>query len=252
MSAGLASAFAAVLGLLVGSFLNVVAYRLPRGESVVTPRSRCPSCGHAIRSRDNVPVVSWLLLRGRCRDCGAPVAARYPLVEAVTGAAFAAIALVWGYEPELALFLPFIALLVLVAVIDLDYRIVPNKLLLPAAVWALAGWAIVDPGFLPEALAAGAGAFTFLLLAALAYPAGMGMGDVKLAGVIGLYLGLGVVPALLVAFLGGSVVGIAIVVREGRDARKQGVPFAPFLALGAFVALLAGEDLISLYADRFL
>jgi leader peptidase (prepilin peptidase)/N-methyltransferase len=252
MSTGFASASAGVLGLLVGSFLNVVAYRLPRGESVVTPRSRCPSCGSPVRSRDNVPVVSWLLLRGRCRDCGTPIAARYPLVEALTGLTFAAVTIVWGYEPELAVLLPFTALLVVVAVIDLDHRIVPNKLLLPAAVWALVGWAVVDLGFLPEALLAGSGAFTFLLLAALAYPAGMGMGDVKLAGVIGLYLGLEVIPAMLVAFLAGSIVGVAIIVRDGRDARKQGVPFAPFLALGAFAALLAGNEMISLYADRFL
>ncbi|NLT05914.1 MAG: prepilin peptidase [Solirubrobacterales bacterium] len=247
-----AIAVVGIAGLLVGSFLNVVAYRVPRGESVVRPRSRCPSCGHEIRVYDNVPIVSWLALRGRCRDCGAPVPARYPLVEAVTGAAFAAVAAVRGIEPELALYLPFAALMVVVAAIDLEHRIVPNRLLAPAAVWALAAWAAVDPGFLPEALAAGAGAFGFLLVAALAYPAGMGMGDVKLAGAMGLYLGLSVVPALLVAFLAGSVVGLAIVAREGRDARKKGVPFAPFLALGGLVGALAGPELIELYSDRFL
>lgn len=252
MSTALATVFAGAFGLLVGSFLNVVAYRLPRGESVVTPRSRCPGCGAPVRARDNVPVISWLLLRGRCRDCGTPIAVRYPLVEALTGLTFVAVAAVTGYEPELVLYLPFAALLIVVAAIDLEHRIVPNKLLAPAAVWAVLGWAAVDLDFLPEALAAGAGAFLFLLLAALAYPAGMGMGDVKLAGVMGLYLGLSVVPALLVAFLAGSIVGIAIVVREGGDARKKGVPFAPFLALGGLVGLLAGQELISLYADRFL
>ncbi len=244
--------FIALLGLLVGSFLNVVAYRLPRGESVVKPRSRCPSCGTEVRSRDNVPVVSWLLLRGRCRDCATPISVRYPLIEALTGALFAAVGLARGVDAELALLLPFTALLVAVAAIDLEHRIIPNKALLPAALWALAGWAIVDPGFLPEALAAGAGAFLFFLIVALAYPAGMGMGDVKLAGVMGLYLGLSVVPGLLVAFAAGSIVGIAIIAREGGDARKKGVPFGPFLALGGFVALLAGDELISLYADRFL
>jgi leader peptidase (prepilin peptidase)/N-methyltransferase len=251
MPAVAAIPFAGVLGLLVGSFLNVVVYRVPRGESVVTPRSRCPACGTTVRSRDNVPVVSWLLLRGRCRDCGTPISARYPLIEALTGALFAAVAAVYG-GGELAVYLPFVALLVAVAAIDLEHRIVPNKLLAPAAVLAIAGWAAVDAAFLPEALAAGAGAFAFLLLAALAYPAGMGMGDVKLAGAMGLYLGLAVVPALLAAFLAGSIVGVAIVAREGRDARKKGVPFAPFLALGGLIGVLAGDDLISLYADRFL
>jgi len=252
MSTAAAIASLGVLGLLVGSFLNVVVYRVPRGESIVTPRSRCPSCGTPVRSRDNVPVLSWLLLRGRCRDCGNEIAARYPLVEAFTGATFAAVAAVAGIEPELVLYLPFTALLIAVAAIDLEHRIVPNRLLTPAAVWAVAAWAVVDLGFLPEALATGAGAFAFLLLAALAYPAGMGMGDVKLAGVMGLYLGLSVVPALLVAFLAGSIVGIAIVLREGADARRKGVPFAPFLALGGLVGLLAGQELISLYTDRFL
>jgi leader peptidase (prepilin peptidase)/N-methyltransferase len=252
MSTAVAAPFYGLLGLLVGSFLNVVACRLPLGQSVVTPRSRCPSCEAPIAPRDNVPVLSWLLLRGRCRNCAAPISARYPLIEALTGIAFAAVVLAVGVEPELAVFLPFTALLVAVAAIDLEHRIVPNKLLAPAAVWAVAAWAAVDLDFLPEALAAGAGAFTFLLLAALAYPAGMGMGDVKLAGAMGLFLGLAVVPALLIAFLAGSVVGIAIIARHGSDGRKRGVPFAPFLALGGFVAVLAGNELISLYADRFL
>jgi len=252
MSTAAAIPLAGIFGLLVGSFLNVVAYRVPRGESIVTPRSRCPACGTPVRSRDNVPVLSWLLLRGRCRDCGEPIAARYPLIEALTGAVFATVVAVFGAEPELALYLPFAALMIAVAAIDLKHRIVPNKLLAPAAVWAIGAWAAVDLGFLPEAIGAGAGAFAFLLLAALAYPAGMGMGDVKLAGTMGLYLGLSVIPALLIAFLAGSIVGIAIVVREGRDARKKGVPFAPFLAFGGLVGLLAGSDLIALYSDNFL
>jgi leader peptidase (prepilin peptidase) / N-methyltransferase len=247
-----AIAFLAALGLLVGSFLNVVVHRLPRGESLLRPRSRCVGCGVQIAAYDNVPVVSWLALRGSCRHCGEPISARYPLIEALTGVAFAAVAAVAGVDPELWLELPFAALMIAVAAIDLEHRIVPNRLLAPAAVWAVVAWAVVDLDFLPEALAAGAGAFTFLLLAALAYPAGMGMGDVKLAGTMGLYLGLSVIPALAVAFLAGSIVGIAIVVRDGRDARKTGVPFAPFLALGGLVGLLAGDELISLYADRFL
>jgi leader peptidase (prepilin peptidase)/N-methyltransferase len=247
-----AIAVLAVLGLMVGSFLNVVVHRLPRGESLSHPRSHCIGCGTQIAPYDNVPVVSWLVLRGRCRHCGEPISARYPLVEALTAATFGAVAAIAGVDAELWLELPFAALTIAVAAIDLEHRIVPNKLLAPAAVWAIAGGGAVDAGFLPEALAAGAAAFAFLLLAALAYPAGMGMGDVKLAGVMGLFLGLSVIPALAVAFLAGSIVGIAIVVREGRDARKTGVPFAPFLAFGGLVGLLAGSELISLYVDRFL
>ena len=252
MPDAVAIAFFAMAGLLVGSFLNVVVHRLPRGESLSRPRSRCVGCGVQIAGYDNVPVVSWLVLRGRCRHCGVPISARYPLIEALTAIAFATVAAIAGVDPELWLELPFAALMIAVAAIDLEHRIVPNRLLAPATVWAVAAWTAVDLGLLPEALAAGAGAFTFLLLAALAYPAGMGMGDVKLAGVMGLYLGLSVVPALAAAFLAGSIVGIAIVVREGRAARKTGVPFAPFLAFGGLVGLLAGSGLISLYADRFL
>ena len=242
----------ALLGLVVGSFLNVVVHRLPRGESLSHPRSRCIGCGTQIAAYDNVPVISWALLRGRCRHCGEPISVRYPLIEVLTAATFAAIAAIAGVDAELWLALPFAALMIAVAAIDIEHRIVPNKLLTPAAVWAVVAWPVVDLGFLPEALVAAAGAFAFLLIAALAYPAGMGMGDVKLAGVMGLYLGLSVIPALAAAFLAGSIVGIAIVVRQGGDARKTGVPFAPFLAFGGLVGLLAGGELVALYADRFL
>jgi leader peptidase (prepilin peptidase)/N-methyltransferase len=245
-------AFLVVLGLLVGSFLNVVVHRLPRGESLVHPRSRCIGCGTQIAAYDNVPVLSWLVLRGRCRHCGTKVSARYPAIEALTGAVFGLVAGDLGVDADLWLELPFAAVLIAVAAIDIEHRIIPNRILAPAAVWSIAAWAAIDVEMLPEALAAGAGAFAFLLIAALAYPAGMGMGDVKLAGVMGLYLGLAVIPALLTAFVAGSVVGIAILVREGAQARKKGVPFGPFLALGGLVGLLAGDELISLYADRFL
>jgi leader peptidase (prepilin peptidase)/N-methyltransferase len=239
-------------GLLVGSFLNVVIWRLPRGESLVTPRSRCPSCGAPVRTRDNVPVVSWLVLRGRCRDCGEPIAPRYPAVEALTAATFVAVALARGVDDDLALWLPFAAVLIAVAAIDLDHRIIPNKIVVPAAVWGIAATVIFRPDNVDDGLIAGAIAFGALFLAAVAYPAGMGMGDVKLAGVMGIYLGSGVAPAMLVAFLAGSAVGIAIIAREGPDARKKGVPFGPFLALGGLVGVLAGPELVDLYVDNFL
>jgi leader peptidase (prepilin peptidase)/N-methyltransferase len=241
-----------VLGLLVGSFLNVVIYRLPRGESLVTPASQCPSCGTPVKPYDNIPVVSWLFLRGRCRSCGAAISARYPLVEALTGAVFVGVALTRGVEDDLALWLPFAAMLIAVAGIDLDHRIIPNKILLPAAVWGLAATIAFRPDNVDDVLIAGAAAFGALLLAALAYPAGMGMGDVKLAGVMGIYLGSGVAPAMLVAFLAGSIVGLAIIAREGRDARKKGIPFGPFLAFGGLVGIFAGPELVDVYVDHFL
>jgi leader peptidase (prepilin peptidase)/N-methyltransferase len=239
-------------GLLVGSFLNVVIHRLPRGESLVRPASRCPSCGAAIKPYDNVPVFSWLLLRGRCRNCGTAISPRYPIVEALTAAVFVGAALARGVDDDLALWLPFAAMLIAVAGIDLDHRIIPNKILLPAAIWGLAATIAFRPDNIDDSLIAGGIAFSALLLAALAYPAGMGMGDVKLSGVMGIYLGSGVAPAMLAAFLAGSVVGIAIIAREGRDARKKGVPFGPFLALGGLVGIFAGPELVDVYVDRFL
>jgi leader peptidase (prepilin peptidase)/N-methyltransferase len=241
-----------VLGAAVGSFLTVVIHRLPKGESIIRPRSRCPECGTAVSARDNVPIVSWLLLRGRCRHCGAQISARYPAVELLTAVVFAGIALIRGVDADLVLELPFAAVLIVVAGIDLEHRIVPNRIVAPAAVFAIVAGAAIDPGDLPEILIAGAAAFTGLLLAALAYPAGMGMGDVKLAGVMGLFLGASVAPALLAAFASGSAVGIALLIREGGSARKKGIPFAPFLALGGLVGVLVGPDLIDLYRDQFL
>jgi leader peptidase (prepilin peptidase) / N-methyltransferase len=244
--------FFAPLGLIIGSFLNVVAYRLPRGESIVKPRSRCTTCGTEVRALDNIPLVSWLVLRGRCRHCSEQISARYPVVELVTGVVFALVALSRGPHLELLVDLPFAATLIAVADIDLEHRIVPNRILAPMAVWAVAASAVVRTGKLPELLIAGAAAFTLLLLVALAYPGGMGMGDVKLAGVMGLCLGAPVAPALLIAFFTGSIVGVGIMLRHGASARKKAVPFGPFLALGGLVGLVAGNELVHLYAHRFL
>jgi leader peptidase (prepilin peptidase) / N-methyltransferase len=243
---------AGVLGAAIGSFLNVVVHRVPRGESVVAPRSRCPTCGTTLTALDNVPIVSWLVLRGSCRHCGTPISPRYPAVELVTGVAFAAVVAIRGFDDDLLLELPFLAVLIALAAIDLEHKLLPNAIVYPAAVWGIVATAIVDPSDLPEHLIAGAGAFTFLLLAALAYPAGMGMGDVKLAGAMGLYLGLSIIPAMLVAFVAGTLVGLAMMAREGLSARKKGVPFGVFLALGGVVGVLAGPELIDLYEDAFL
>jgi leader peptidase (prepilin peptidase)/N-methyltransferase len=205
-----------------------------------------------VKPYDNVPVLSWLILRGRCRSCGTQISVRYPLVEALTAAAFVGAALARGVDDDLALWLPFVAMLIAVAGIDLDHRIIPNKILLPAAIWGLVGTVLFRPDNIDDALIAGGIAFMALFLAALAYPAGMGMGDVKLAGVMGIYLGSAVAPAMLTAFLAGSVVGILIILREGADARKKGVPFGPFLAFGGLVGLYWGPELVDAYVDRFL
>jgi leader peptidase (prepilin peptidase)/N-methyltransferase len=245
-------AAAAVLGAVIGSFLNVVIYRLPAGESLLTPGSRCPSCGAPVRAFDNVPVGSWLVLRGRCRSCGASISPRYPAVELLTAVCFAAVVAVRGFDDGLWLELPFVACLIALAGIDLDHKLLPNKIVYPMAVYGLVVSLIVATDDFPEHLGAGAGAFAFLLLAVLAYPSGMGMGDVKLAGAMGLYLGLSVVPALLAAFFTGTVFGLAVIAREGAQARKKAVPFGVFLAIGGLVGVLAGPELIDVYESNFL
>ncbi|MDX6698278.1 MAG: leader peptidase (prepilin peptidase) / N-methyltransferase [Solirubrobacteraceae bacterium] len=246
-------ALAALSGLALGSFLNVVIARLPAGESLMRPASRCPHCGHPVRPWDNVPVVSWLLLRGRCRDCGAPISARYPLVEALTAGLFVAVVLVKGADEDALLGLALVLTLVPVTFIDLDHRLILNRILLPSAVAAIAILAATDPGELPEHLIAGVAAGGFFLLAAVAYPSGMGMGDVKLAGTLGLYLGLEVAPALLAALLSGTLVGAGIMARRGAaEGRKTAVPFGPFLALGALVGLFVGPEILDWYRDTFL
>jgi leader peptidase (prepilin peptidase) / N-methyltransferase len=243
---------AAALGAIIGSFLNVVIHRVPLKLSLVHPGSRCTSCDAAIAPYDNVPVLSWLLLRGRCRHCGASISPRYPAVELLTAVAFAAVVAARGFDDDLVLELPFVACLIALAAIDLDHRLLPNRIVYPMAAYGLVATAIVDSGDLVEHLIAGAGGFLFLFIAVLAYPRGMGMGDVKLAGAMGLYLGLSIVPAMLVAFLSGSLLGLAIIAREGAEARKKAVPFGVFLALGGLVAVLAGPELIELYEDQFL
>jgi leader peptidase (prepilin peptidase)/N-methyltransferase len=243
---------AAVIGAILGSFLNVLIHRLPRGESLVSPSSRCPECETPIAPYDNVPLLSWLILRGRCRHCEARISPRYPAVELLTAASFAAVVGVRGFDEGLVLELPFVACLIALAGIDLDHKLLPNKIVYPMAAYGLVAAIVVETDDIVEHLIAGAGAFAFLLVALLAYPRGMGMGDVKLAGAMGLYLGLSIVPAMLAAFLSGTIVGLVIIAREGAAARKKAVPFGVFLALGGLVGVLAGPELIELYEDNFL
>ncbi len=248
-----AATCAGVLGAIFGSFLNVVVYRLPRHESLITPVSHCPGCGAPVRPYDNIPIISWLMLRGHCRSCSEPISPRYPLVEALTGALCVGAVLVHQSAAQIALSIALILIVVPAAIIDLEYRIIPNRLTALGAVLALGLGLALDPAGEPERLIAGVAAGGFLLLAALAYPGGMGMGDVKLAGVMGLFLGAAVAPALLIALLSGVLLGVAIIARKGAKAgRKTAVPFGPFLAFGAVVAVFVGQPLVDVYVNHLI
>jgi leader peptidase (prepilin peptidase)/N-methyltransferase len=243
---------AGVFGLLIGSFLNACAYRLPLGISVAAGRSFCPSCTTQIRAVDNIPLLSWVVLRGRCHACGAPISVRYPAVEALTAALFAGVAAVTGPHPLLPLELLFVAALVLVSDIDIAERIIPDVVILPVAVIGVVGMTVIDPGGAPRWLwvVCGLGASGALLGVSVVYERlrgvqGMGMGDVKLALCMGFFLGTAVIPALFIGFVAGAVAGVALVAR-GRST-KTAIPFGPFLAAGAIASLFCGDALIHLY-----
>jgi leader peptidase (prepilin peptidase)/N-methyltransferase len=252
--------FTGLLGLAVGSFLNVVIWRVPRGESIVTPASHCPACDAAVRPRDNIPVLSWTVLRGRCRDCSAPISSRYPAVELLTAAVFLVLALRIGLDAALPAFLYLGAIGVALAAIDLDVKRLPNAIVLPSYVVALVllGAAAVVNGEwsnLLRALLGMAALFLFYFLLVLVYPSGMGLGDVKLAGVLGLFLGyLGwaeVVTGGFLGFLFGGVVGGALMAMS-KAGRKSKIPFGPFMLAGALAAIVAGGALADLYLDSVL
>jgi leader peptidase (prepilin peptidase)/N-methyltransferase len=252
---GLVAAFSTVVGLVVGSFLNVVVHRIPRGESVVRPRSRCPECGMQLAARDNVPVVSWLALRGRCRSCGTAISARYPLVELVTGVLFGVVALRMGAEAVLPAFLVVTAGLVALSAVDLERFLVPNRILYPtlfAAAPLFLAAAVVDSDWasLRDATLGGLLGFGILFAVHLVSPRGMGFGDVRLAGLIGVMLGwLGpghVFLGLFLGFLLASVVGLTLI-GTGRRGRKDRLPFGPFLAAGAVLAVLVGRPVLDWY-----
>lgn len=237
-------AIAALPGLAVGSFLNVVASRVPLHLPIGTSRSECMSCGAAIRWYDNVPLVSYLVLRGRCHDCRAPIPVRYPLVEGGTAVLVTASLLRFGLTPEGLFAATFCALLVVLSAIDVEHRIVPNRIVVPAAAAALGARTLLDPS--PEWAIAAFAAAAFLLLAALAYPRGMGMGDVKLALLLGAGLGRSVAVALMIGMITALAPALVVAARGG-SVRKLAVPLVPFLALGSVVALLWGDAILSGY-----
>jgi leader peptidase (prepilin peptidase) / N-methyltransferase len=232
-------------GLALGSFLNVVAARLPRGGSIVHPASACMSCSTPIAWYDNVPLVSYAVLRGRCRRCGVRIPLRYPAVELVTALLVAACVLAFGVTFEALVAAFCCAVLVTVSAIDLEHRIIPNRIVLPAAAIVLVAQTALEPS-LEWALAA-LGCSLFLFLAVLAYPAGMGMGDVKLALLLGAALGRTAPVALMVGMLAALVPVVFLFAVHGMGARKMAIPFGPFLALGGVVALFAGDRLLDLY-----
>ncbi|TCC60337.1 prepilin peptidase [Kribbella pittospori] len=246
---------AGLLGLAVGSFLNLVVYRVPRGESVVSPPSHCPRCSRPVRGRHNVPVAGWLLLRGRCADCRLPISIRYPLVELATALLFAAVAWRFGASAALPAYLWFTGAGIALALIDLDVRRLPNAIVLPsypvlvallacAAAWEHDWWA------LGRAVIGAAALLGFYLLLVLAYPAGMGWGDVKLAGLTGFVLAYLSWPALLIgafaAFVLGALTGIALIA-GGRAERKSALPFGPFMVAGVLLAVFAAAPVADWY-----
>lgn len=244
-----------VLGLMVGSFLNVVVHRVPRRESVVRPRSRCPSCGTELLARDNVPVLSWLLLRGRCRRCGTSISARYPAIELATGVLFAIAALRFGAAWELPAFLVFFAALLALSAVDLELYLLPNRILYPSLflVGGLLLTAAVADGewaSLRDAAIGGAAAWAVFFAIHVVSPRGMGFGDVRLAGFIGVALGWlspgHVFVGLFLAFLVATVVSLGLMAFKLRG-RKDKVPFGPFLAAGAVLATVVGRPLLDWY-----
>jgi leader peptidase (prepilin peptidase)/N-methyltransferase len=239
------AALAFAPGLALGSFLNVVAARVPLRRSLVSPGSACMDCGHEIAWYDNIPILSYALLRGRCRACGVDIPARYPAVELVAGLLFAACFWKFGLTGRAAVAAFFCLTLVAVSATDLEHHIIPNRIVVPAGLVVLAASTALDPS--PRWAIAAVAASGFLLAAALAYPAGMGMGDVKLAFLMGAALGTSVTVAMFLGMVAALVPGVFLLLRHGQKARKMGIPFGPFLALGSVIALFAGPYLLHAY-----
>jgi leader peptidase (prepilin peptidase)/N-methyltransferase len=243
------AAFVLVPGLALGSFLGVVASRVPLRRSIVSPGSACLGCGTAVAWHDNIPLLSFLLLRGRCRHCQASIPWRDPAVELVTALLVTGCVLAFGFTGEAAVAAVSCAALVVLAATDLEHRIVPNRIVLPAAAAVLALHTAVSPS--PEWVLAAAGCTGVFFLVALAYPRGLGMGDVKLALLIGAMLGRTAPLALMLGTLLALVPSVVLFAKHGAAARKLAIPFAPFLALGAVIALFAGDGLLHVYFGAF-
>jgi leader peptidase (prepilin peptidase) / N-methyltransferase len=243
--------FALPPALALGSFLNVVAARLPEGRSLLHPPSACVACGTEVAWRDNVPVLSYLLLRGRCRACGEHISVRYPFVELFTAVLVAACFLRFGLSGEAFVGAFFAAALVVLSAIDVERKILPDRIVLPSAAIVLAANLALAPERWLEWVLGAVGASLFLFAALLAYPKGMGMGDVKLCLLLGAALGKLVLVALMVGMLAALVPAVVLLALHGPAARKMAIPFGPFLAFGSLVALFWGEALLDAYLRGF-
>ncbi|MGK2879128.1 MAG: prepilin peptidase [Solirubrobacterales bacterium] len=242
-----------VFGLPIGSFLTVVAYRLPRGETPWSPsRSYCPSCNTQIAARDNIPVLGWLLLRGRCRSCGASISWMYPALELATALLLAAVGLKFGWSIELLPAALLVVTLTVVTATDIETQLIPNAILFVSGCSGVVAMALAYPDEWLTWVLAAVISFVAMLVVALAYPRGMGFGDVKYAAVLGLYLGRAVVPAMFIAFLVGTIIGLGVIAQKGVAAgRKTKIPFGPFMSLGAAIAIFVGDDIVEWYLDTF-
>ena len=250
MNVALAAA-ALAPALALGSFLNVVVARVPERRSLARPRSACVHCGHELAWHDNIPIVSYALLRGRCRACATPIGARYLAVEIATAVLVAACFLHFGLTARAFVGAFFVAVLVTLSAIDVERKILPDLIVLPAWAIVLAAQIALFPDRTVEWVAASLGASAFLFAAVLAYPRGMGMGDVKLALLLGAALGWDVGVGLMLGMLAAMAVGIVLIARHGAAARKMAIPFGPFLALGSVVALLWGDSILDAYLRLF-
>ncbi len=242
-----------VVGAVLGSFATALAHRLPRNENWISERSKCPSCGELIGARDNIPIASWFILRGRCRNCGEPISPRYVLAELVLAGLFAATYLIVGDDEigELLLGLVLCFVLLVITLTDLDLRIIPNKIVLAGSIAALGIAAATMPETLDTRMISAAIAGGLMFLLAFAYPRGMGMGDAKLVGMMALFIGRAIAPAVLIGFFLGALVGVVMIARQGAQARKSKIPFGPFLAVGGIIGLWVGEDIVQWYLDEF-
>jgi leader peptidase (prepilin peptidase)/N-methyltransferase len=245
------AAFVFAPALALGSFLNVVAARLPERRSLTKPRSACPSCGTEIAWYDNVPLVSYAVLGGRCRSCSGRIGWRYPAVELATAVLVATCFLQWGWSGRALVNAYFCAALVVLSAIDAERRILPDLVVLPSFVIVLASNIALEPDRAVEWIACSLGASLFLFIALVVYPKGMGMGDVKLALLLGAALGKAVSVGLMVGMLSALVFSTVLFVQYGLKARKMYIPFGPFLAFGALVALFAGDAILDAYLGLF-
>lgn len=239
-----------IVGAVIGSFLNVCIYRLPRQESIIVPGSHCPACGEPLKWFDNIPLISYLILKGKCRRCGGAISFNYPLVELLNAVFYVLAGWKFGPEAHLLPALLLISTLIVIFFIDLKHYIIPNVVVFPVAAIGLGSMIIIWPNRWLELLAAGLISAAFFFVVAMIKPGGMGMGDVKMAAMLGFFLGRAITVALFLGFFLGAAIGVGLIF-AGRKGRKSQIPFGPFLAVGALVALFFGDPIMDKYLSLF-